>query len=654
MTTQAYPADPIRLLVSAVGQFDRRRKTQQTLTWLPRALAIALGIGVLVALIARTRPSFTNPQIMLIALAAGVAAAVVCMVGVWARRGSLIASAQRFDLDFDLRERVSTALELSSGRIRADEQLAALQIADAGAHAHDAITHLRDRMPLRTDTRDLIVVLVLLVTLAVLLLLPNPQAEALNNGAAVNAAMDQAAETLREAAETVAADTNLTAEQRQALLQDLRRNIQALEDPNVTPQQAFAVLSETAADLQESADAASQEAQAAQQAAAASQVAAQRALEQAAQALRDGGFSVPPTDPNAAQGALEQMQNNLAQIAEQAQTMTPAEQQQAAQALRNSAAALQQSVLQQNEAALSEAQQSQQTAAQTLQQAAEALQQGDAAAAQQQLNQAQQQLSQAEQQAQAAAAQAQQQAQAANTPLSEAAQNARQAASEVSEAASQSESAQQGNAGQQSENNSGQPGEQGSPSEGSPSEGQAQPGDPQEGAQSQGQSGMSAEGAGSQSGEGQPSQDGMPSQSGQPSNQEGAGTGQQDAAGTSAGDAPGGAGSQNSSTTSGDTRVRQGNNPDGEGEAAYEAVNVPRRIGGAFGDTTIQLEADPGDSPLQEGEFSENPEGQVTLPYDQVYGNYRDTADRALESGYVPLALRDVVRDYFTSLEPRP
>lgn len=40
------------------------------------------------------------------------------------------------------------------------------------------------------------------------------------------------------------------------------------------------------------------------------------------------------------------------------------------------------------------------------------------------------------------------------------------------------------------------------------------------------------------------------------------------------------------------------------------------------------------------------------IPYDQVFGNYRDTAYQALESEHIPLSLRGYVRDYFSSLEP--
>jgi hypothetical protein len=67
----------------------------------------------------------------------------------------------------------------------------------------------------------------------------------------------------------------------------------------------------------------------------------------------------------------------------------------------------------------------------------------------------------------------------------------------------------------------------------------------------------------------------------------------------------------------------------------------------------MQLDPDASDSPTEQGEFTENPDGQVTVPYNQVFSDYADDANRALDSDYVPLGLRDVVRNYFTSLEPQ-
>jgi hypothetical protein len=87
------------------------------------------------------------------------------------------------------------------------------------------------------------------------------------------------------------------------------------------------------------------------------------------------------------------------------------------------------------------------------------------------------------------------------------------------------------------------------------------------------------------------------------------------------------------------------------GEEEFEPIYDPRRIGGQ-GDEQMVLEPDAGNVPVQEGEFAQNPTGDVTVPYNQVFSDYRDAANRALESDYIPLGMRDVVRDYFSSLEP--
>lgn len=56
------------------------------------------------------------------------------------------------------------------------------------------------------------------------------------------------------------------------------------------------------------------------------------------------------------------------------------------------------------------------------------------------------------------------------------------------------------------------------------------------------------------------------------------------------------------------------------------------------------------------GLLSENPTeftGEMSsVPYSQVYGDYRDAAYEALDSDYIPLGLKGYVRDYFSSLEP--
>jgi hypothetical protein len=42
------------------------------------------------------------------------------------------------------------------------------------------------------------------------------------------------------------------------------------------------------------------------------------------------------------------------------------------------------------------------------------------------------------------------------------------------------------------------------------------------------------------------------------------------------------------------------------------------------------------------------------VPYEQVYGDYRQQAGSALDNDYIPQGYKDLVRDYFTSIEPQP
>ena len=95
------------------------------------------------------------------------------------------------------------------------------------------------------------------------------------------------------------------------------------------------------------------------------------------------------------------------------------------------------------------------------------------------------------------------------------------------------------------------------------------------------------------------------------------------------------------------------NDPARNPEREYEPVFAPEHLGGEEG-TPLSLpgQGDPGDTPMSEGEFAENPAGEAQVPYSEVYADYADAANEALEGEYVPLGLRDLVRDYFSSLDP--
>jgi hypothetical protein len=55
--------------------------------------------------------------------------------------------------------------------------------------------------------------------------------------------------------------------------------------------------------------------------------------------------------------------------------------------------------------------------------------------------------------------------------------------------------------------------------------------------------------------------------------------------------------------------------------------------------------------PAQGGEFGPNPAGESALTYTGVLGAFRNVVSNALESGRIPLDQRDVIHDYFSSLQ---
>jgi hypothetical protein len=95
------------------------------------------------------------------------------------------------------------------------------------------------------------------------------------------------------------------------------------------------------------------------------------------------------------------------------------------------------------------------------------------------------------------------------------------------------------------------------------------------------------------------------------------------------------------------------NEPGDGGEVPYDDIYSPQRVGGAGGEE-VDVPGDPGAGQPTgvEGDFAENPAGESSVPYNEVYSDYEGAVNEALESGYVPLGLRDVIRQYFSRLEP--
>jgi len=284
-----------------------------------------------------------------------------------------------------------------------------------------------------------------------------------------------------------------------------------------------------------------------------------------------------------------------------------------------------------------------------LREAAEALRRGDVEAAQEILREAAELLRRQEEFLQ-------------NTPLAEAARDAQQQMT-----AGQQELAQVGQ--EQTDLAAGE--EQQSPPQASQSQPgtqqdsqaiQAGEGEPQAGADS----GIPQEGEGAAPGPAQgDSQSGVPSgeqqgaaaggeQSAEAGDQSPA-EGIEDESSVGAGAGEGGAGVDTTTgilSETGAGEVPPAEVPEG-GFYEYEAQNEPSTIGGES-DQAVDVSGEVTNAealPVLEGEFSENPAGESRLSYSGVFENYSRVVSDALESGRIPLDQRDVIHDYFSSLE---
>jgi hypothetical protein len=105
---------------------------------------------------------------------------------------------------------------------------------------------------------------------------------------------------------------------------------------------------------------------------------------------------------------------------------------------------------------------------------------------------------------------------------------------------------------------------------------------------------------------------------------------------------------------SGLTPLTQDSTSGNSSEKQYDSVYAPQRLGGT---SETELSLGTGDDSASNAfggissTFAEN--AQSTVPYSEVYSSYEETTQQALESGSIPLSLQPLVREYFSSLDPR-
>ena len=574
-----------------VESWERRHEWRLLSRTVPRSLIAALLLSLLVGGVGYFRLRLQAEQLALISGGLCAAGGLLNLFYTLLFPRGLPERAAWFDLEFGLQERISTAFELMHGRIKTHPEIESRQIADALAHAR-AIDP-KQRISLDFRPRELAVLGLLTIALIGLILLPAIVGEELL-AEAPSPAVEAAQEDLREIIETVAIDTNLDDVDRQELLEALEVALERLQEEDISDEEAFAAMSQ----LQEQMDALQRQLE--------ETVELDQSVTEAALEALDDFALAPEGESSAEEGAgaaddlnLQELAQALEQLGQEAAQMSAEEARQTAEALRQAAEEL--------------AQMNPELAEQ-LRAAADALEENNAGDLQESLDAAQQQLQQAQDQ--------RQQNQRARTMLQEQSEEAQEAAETIAQQQAQE-------------------GEQPAPG---PRDGHA--GEAESGQQGGGQQGQEA--SASQRGD---SPADRQAQENRPGEGQNVGRNQDSsAAGAGAGD---GAPSNESLAGSGgeDQGADTDNNPSGRGQIEYEALYSPSGISGG-GQEEIRLQTDASDTTLAEGDFDDNPAGESRVSYDRVFSDYQNAANRALESDYVPLGLRDVVREYFTSLEP--
>ena len=229
-------------LVGILRTCRGRWRVQQAAVWALRGAAAGLALSLILAILSRLFPLLPLSSLLLLSSIIVFLCATAAFGLSVLRSPSLLQTARLIDYRLSLRERLSTALEVHAGAVRTSPSLAAAQLADAVRVA--AGIELGQALPWRMPRRELGIVLLLAAVLIASFLVPNPmEAVWQQREVARQAVAEQVAELEALRAE-IEDNQALSAEQREALLQELDELIRDLKEGNLSQEEAVARLSE--------------------------------------------------------------------------------------------------------------------------------------------------------------------------------------------------------------------------------------------------------------------------------------------------------------------------------------------------------------------------------------------------------------------------
>jgi hypothetical protein len=148
-------------------------------------------------------------------------------------------------------------------------------------------------------------------------------------------------------------------------------------------------------------------------------------------------------------------------------------------------------------------------------------------------------------------------------------------------------------------------------------------------------------GQGNQPGQGQGPGQGS-NQSSQTNGNGGAGSG----SGSDAGTNPTG-------SEAGSDPIAQNNGPGDGGVSSYEQIYAPQLLGGEGGPQVNLPPSDQnGGDVIGQGPITPGDQNPSTVPYNEVYAQYEQINNQAIESGDIPPSFIQIIKNYFDSLKP--
>ncbi len=109
---------------------------------------------------------------------------------------------------------------------------------------------------------------------------------------------------------------------------------------------------------------------------------------------------------------------------------------------------------------------------------------------------------------------------------------------------------------------------------------------------------------------------------------------------------------ENGGQAAGDAPIPQNNGAGDGGATTYEQIYAPSLLGGPDG-PQVGLSSGSGEGEIiGQGPLTPGQDGQSLVPYDQVFGQYEQLNNQAIENGDIPFEFSQVIRNYFDSLKP--